>query len=223
MLIATGHCLAADPAVIDEVVVESGYDWSGIYVGAQAGYAWGNAFADYSDFPEGQYAWNIDPDGIVGGIYAGANWQMSNRLVIGAESELNWSDVSGTGTYIEDYALQYPGYFDMEARLNWSGSTRLRLGYAIDRWMPYVTGGIAYAGYEIGLHDEAEGEGNLYGYTLGGGVEYAVTNSFRARLSYLYTDYDDDGFSAYYTGGNYGPLDIDFDNHAMQVGISYNW
>ena len=156
-----GHALAAD-AVVDEVlVVAEGYNWSGVYIGAQVGYAWANADVDYAVEPDGQYAWDIDPDGVLGGIYAGANWQMSNGFVVGAETEININDGSDRAVFIDNYVPTFPGYYDMEARLDWSGSTRIRLGYAMDRWMGFVTGGIAYAGYEINLHDEANGEGNL--------------------------------------------------------------
>ncbi len=217
---------AADAVVEDVIVVDSAYNWSGVYVGAQVGYSWGSADVNYAGEPEGQYAWNIDPDGVVGGIYAGGNWQLANGLVIGAETELNLNDNSDTAVYISNYIPTDPGNYDMEARIDWSGSTRLRLGYAIDRWMPFITAGVAYGEYEVNLYDESNGDGNLVGWTAGGGVEYAMTDNIRLRLSYLYTDFGSDDFSTYYDsdGSEYdGPFTIDLDSHAVQVGVSYNW
>lgn len=225
LLASTAYSVAADAITQDVVVVDNAYNWSGVYIGAQAGYSWGNADVNYSGYPEGQYAWDLDPDGAIGGLYAGANWQLSNRFVIGAETEINLNGNSGDGVYIDDYVATAPGYYDMEAKIDWSGSTRARLGYAMDRWMPYVTAGVAYGQYKIDLYDESEGEGNLLGWTAGAGVEYAVTDSIRVRLSYLYTDFGSDEFSTYESDGDYydGAFDVDLDSHAVQVGVSFNW
>jgi len=217
---------AADAVVDEDVVVDSAYNWSGLYVGAQLGYVWGDAAVDYSEYEDGRYAWDANPDGIAGGIYAGANWQLNNGIVVGAETELNLNDGSDTAIYISEYVPTYPGYYDMEIRQNWSGSTRLRLGYAVDRWLPYITGGVAYSDYESNLYGEANGDGTLLGYTLGAGVEYAVTDNWRVRLSYLFTDYDTDTFNTNYNDGSGyydGPFDIDLDTQALQFGVSFNW
>jgi outer membrane immunogenic protein len=223
---STASSWAADAISQDVVVVDNAYNWSGVYIGAQAGYSWGSADVNYAGYPDGQYAWDLNPDGAIGGIYAGVNWQMASGLVVGAETEFNAHGNSDRAVYIDNYAPTAPGYYDMEAKLDWSGSTRLRLGYAMDRWMPYVTGGVAYGHYKTNLYDESEGEGNLLGWTAGAGVEYAVTNNLRVRLSYLYTDFGSDDFSTYYNtdGTEYdGPFKIDLDSHAVQVGISYNF
>lgn len=226
VLLSTGYSLAADAVVDEVVVVESGYNWSGVYIGAQVGYAWADASVDYSEYPDGQYAWAPDPDGLLGGVYAGANWQLSNGVVFGAETEFNINDGSDNAIYINNYVPTYPGNYDMDVRLDWSGSTRLRLGYAMDRWMGFVTGGVAYAGYEADLYSVANGDGTLLGWTIGGGAEYALTDNWRVRLSYLYTDYDDDMFQVNYNDGSGyydGPFDIDLDTHALQIGVSYNF
>src|SRR3954462_1483268 len=53
-------------------IVSAGYDWSGFYAGAHAGYAWGRAHV----IDNGVLTENAVPmDGAIGGLLAGINWQ----------------------------------------------------------------------------------------------------------------------------------------------------
>lgn len=226
LLSSSTYALAADPAADEVVVVGSVYDWSGVYIGAQIGYGWGDAEVSYSPVDR----WDIDPDGVVGGAFAGYNVQLSNGVVLGFETELNANGGSGTGPYLY-YGEVYsdPDYWRGEIDLNWSGSTRARLGYAVDRWLPFVTGGLAYADYDFRTHYAgavySEGDGTLLGWTIGGGVEYAVTDNLRVRGSYLFTDYGSESFDTFYGGTDtfYDRYEIDLDTHTLSLGVSFNW
>ncbi|GAA5103643.1 outer membrane protein [Bartonella jaculi] len=81
----------------------------------------------------------------------------------------------------------------------WFGATRVRIGFSTDRIMPYVAGGVAYtqlrniyekadntAGAFDLLHDEKK---KMVGYTLGGGLDFAITDNFIVRAEYRYSDY----------------------------------
>ena len=230
MLLGLGSAAFAADAVVDEVVVvDTAYNWSGVYIGAQIGYAWGNSDINLTDQPE--WTWDIDPDGIVGGGYAGYNYQFTNGLVLGVETELNANGGSGSGPAYEngEIAIGDPSYWPADVDLKWSGSTRARVGYAMDRWLPFVTAGVAYAGYDFRTHFEGsvydEGDGTLAGWTIGGGAEYAITDNWRVRASYLYTDYGSDRFDAYYpnTDDFAYTRDIDLKTHTLAVGVSFNW
>ncbi|AQX27644.1 MULTISPECIES: outer membrane beta-barrel protein [unclassified Bartonella] len=84
----------------------------------------------------------------------------------------------------------------------WSGATRIRLGLAAGRFMPYIAGGISYTKVqgtfsklikEIGkknissdLFDSVE---TMIGYTLGGGFDFAMTDRVLIRSEYRYSDF----------------------------------
>ena len=75
------------------------------------------------------------------------------------------------------------------------GTVRVRAGYAVDRMLFYVTGGLAYGGLNsTALYDSTSSAG----YTIGAGVEYAFTNNWTAKVEALYINLD----SGTKTGGH---------------------
>ncbi len=91
--------------------------WAGFYAGGHLGYVFGRARS-------------ADMDGFKGGLQAGYNFQM-DRLVIGGEADIAYSGVDYRG-------------FTESFRQKWIGSGRVRLGYAFERFLPFVTAGFAY-------------------------------------------------------------------------------
>ena len=125
--------------------------------------------------------------GFVGGAQAGYNYQFG-MFVAGVETDLQYAAVGNKGasygtTY---YSGDSDGFF---------GTIRARAGVAFDRALVYGTGGFAYgdiggnSGYDpvLGYHS---GDEINWGWTLGGGVEYAITNNFTAKVEGLYVDLD---------------------------------
>lgn len=72
------------------MIVDPAYDWSGVYIGVQAGYGWGDN--DYSALGS---AADFDSDGFVGGLTVGANWQ-SGAFVYGVEADISYSNIDGS-------------------------------------------------------------------------------------------------------------------------------
>jgi len=74
------------------------------------------------------------------------------------------------------------------------GSLRLRLGYACDRFLPYITGGLALANVRTRFEDTGGREDKksevLPGFTIGTGLEYAFTDRWSARIEYRYSYFD---------------------------------
>ena len=97
------------------------YNWTGFYAGLNAGWGWG---AD----------WNGD-GGLVGGTL-GYNWQMNN-IVFGVETDIAWSGIEGPPSAAAAVCVA-------RSIIDWFGTARGRLGVAMDRFMPYITGGVAY-------------------------------------------------------------------------------
>lgn len=156
------------------VVAVPSFTWSGPYIGVQTGYGWGRAS-------------NTSHDGWMIGGYLGYNVQVDGSpVVFGVETDLNWSDVDGRRSAA--------GGGRTRLNSDWNGATRGRIGYAFDRFLVYGAAGIAYADREI-RGPNARGDKTAVGWTVGGGVEAAVTDNVVARAEYRYTDYGSDRFA----------------------------
>lgn len=175
-LIAAGAASAADlPSrkgpVAAPVYMPPAFTWTGFYVGANAGYGWGNVNAN-------GFANVGDLDGFVGGGQVGYNYQMG-QFVVGAEADFQGADLSsGSNLGLVNVKTEY------------FGTVRARVGVAFDRFMPYITGGWAYGNVKtsipaLGFSSDRTHTG---GYAVGGGLEYAFTNNLIAGVEYLYVD-----------------------------------
>ncbi len=166
-------------------------DWTGFYVGVLGGGGWGRAEqTDGSPFSSGSY--NIS--GALAGMTWGYNWQIG-RLVVGFESDASWSNIRGSTDGLGGFGGGCGGAPPhCEATLQWFGSDRLRLGYAVGRWLPFLSGGLAW-GYIHGKEGDtpsnnAAGSGSElhYGWAAGGGIEAMIDPHWSAKAEYLYAD-----------------------------------
>ena len=170
--IASFSC-AAIAADVYEPAAET-YDWAGPYVGLHAGYLWGDA-----DVTEEGLLSGGSVDGLIGGIVAGANFQTGN-LVFGAEGDFGLTDADGTG----DNAIDVYTY-DMD----WNAHLRGRVGLAMDNTVFFVAGGLALTEFHLGYENLLPPGGTYTGWTIGGGVEHAFSDSWVAGAELLYDDY----------------------------------
>lgn len=192
----------AEPA---PVVAVAGFSWTGFYIGAQAGYAWGRSNNGVpADRPKG---W------LLGG-YAGYNVQLDNSpVVFGVETDFNWSDVDDKVNVLRGLS------FKQETK--WEGATRARVGYAFDHFLVYGAGGVAYAKRELKVSvpgASASDSKTAVGWTAGGGVEAAVTDNIVTRVEYRYVDYGTDSFSLAGGGGK-----TDLREHRVLGGVAYKF
>jgi outer membrane immunogenic protein len=192
----------------------AGFVWTGGYVGLQAGYGWGDSYLDV--ITNDNYG-NPDPDGFIGGVYGGYNYQFSNNIVLGADLDFNYSDIDGDGEGLDGTGAPFGGV-NINADLKWAGSARVRVGYAMDRFLPYIAGGVAFGRYEVTVNDNGTVERNnstMTGWTLGAGVEYAFTDDLIGRVEYRYTDYGHDRFSDFYN--------VDLKTNEVRIGLAYKF
>lgn len=127
-----------------------------------------------------------DSDGAGIGATLGYNWQLPNNVVLGIEGDLSWPGAEG------DAACPNAD-FECHSKVTWLGTVRPRLGYAIDRFMPYVTGGAAFGKVNLwspaGVFFPAISESHTaFGWAAGAGVEYAFTDHLTAKLEYRHVD-----------------------------------
>jgi len=171
-------------------------NWSGAYLGATANYDWGRFTGNGGD---------SDADGFGGGLYGGYNWQ-SGQLVYGAEADVNLGDnkgSAGTGNSGES----------LEGKQGVNGSIRARVGYDMNPFLIYGTGGLAIADQKVSNAVSSDSATAL-GYTVGAGVEAMVTNNITARVEYRYSDYQDKDYSL-----SSGTVSRGFDDHSVKAGI----
>jgi outer membrane immunogenic protein len=191
------------------------FSWTGFYVGVTGGFGGGAVDGDtvLAQPPlalGGVVVWpgaasTLHSSNRTGGFVAGGgvgfNYQWPNNVVLGVESDAHWSNVSeseyenGVG-----FPLGTVRTVDLHIGLDWFGTTRLRLGYALDRFLPYVTGGVAYGHLSATGYQPIVGAGSQVtvgsasatrtGWTAGAGAEYAVTDKLSVKAEYLYVQFD---------------------------------
>lgn len=222
MLLGLAGTAGAADAVVYDQAVASAYNWSGIYVGAAIGYAWGdspfeNRTGDYVARTD------YDPDGVFGGVYAGYNHQFANNVVLGLDADINAANLEGGGgPYYDDIGPQ--AGIDVYSKMNWNGAVRLRAGYAMDRFLPYVAGGLSFGGYRFDLYGDDvlvfSQKETMVGWNVGAGVEYAATDNLILRAEYRYTDY---GSKEYPELWQEDIAKIKLRTHDVRLGLAYKF
>lgn len=209
--LAASPVLAADlydPAapidpVSPEVYGPTVFSWAGPYVGAQLGYGWGETRGKIKGSRRG-----IDTDGVIGGLYGGYNAQLTPNFVLGGEADISWADMSGDRTI---------GGRKYEARTDWAGTIRARAGASFDRILVYGTGGIAFAGNNMKKQARGSESQTHFGWTIGAGVEGAITQNIVARGEYLYAGYGRQDYNKINAKG------VDLDTSVLRAGVAYKF
>lgn len=143
-------------------------DWTGPYVGLVGGYGFGGG--------------SIGHNGLLGGAYAGYNFQVTPNWVVGLEGDLTATGKSGTnGT--------------TTASNPWNGTVRGRIGYSVDRYLFYGTGGVAFGGVKAVTGGTSE-SATKTGWTLGAGIEAALTEKLTGRAELRHTNLGSQAWSA---------------------------
>ncbi len=176
------------------------YNWTGGYIGINGGGGWGR-----SDFSAPLTTRTFDlSGGLVGGTL-GYNYQMG-QAVFGLEGDIDWSNIRGSSSC---------GITSCTTRNNWLGTVRGRLGYAADRFMPYVTGGVAFGDIKTSVAGFGDSSTTKAGWTVGGGIEAAIAGPWTAKVEYLYVDL---GRGASILGS-----DAKFNADIVRAGLNYRF
>jgi outer membrane immunogenic protein len=176
------------------------YNWTGGYIGINGGGGWGR-----SNFGSPFATGNYNLSGGVIGATLGYNFQ-AGALVWGVEGDLDWSNIRGSAPC---------GAFSCETRNSWLGTVRGRIGYAADRFMPYVTGGLAVGDIRTNIAGFNSASSTKAGWTLGAGIEAALWQNWTAKLEYLYVDLG--------RGGGIAGTDARFNTSLIRVGLNYRF
>jgi outer membrane immunogenic protein len=248
-LAATVHAQAADIPIPDSAPVKSPvfitYNWSGLYIGGNAGYSWGLSSADItSSIAGGTVSGSRGMNGWVGGAQIGLNMQ-TGAIVLGLEA-----DIQATGQKASETATCAPGVCvagttlnaSFEQKLPWFATVRGRLGWTV---MPtallYVTGGLAVGEVKTSgtltatlppTVTSASGSSSTIkiGWTVGAGVEAALGGSnWTVKIEYLYVDLGSDSTTVTAALPAPPPASVSvtsnlrFTDHIARAGLNYRF
>jgi outer membrane immunogenic protein len=197
--------------------------WSGFYIGVEGNYTRSSAdfslmpTGDFNRFPDlsdelsfrGRHEFDGDGGGIGG--YGGYNWMLCEHFLFGLEIEGRrvWGlkDHFKTG----DFDFGRLGMFDIHSSFDTEEIPYVvtfgpRLGYILDRFLPYLRGGLAFGQVDahqgiltsaLGGNTNGKESASQVGWCVGGGLEYALTDHWRLRVEYQYTDLGTPDFSGW--------------------------
>lgn len=240
------------------VITAPSFSWTGFYIGGQVGNFSSKVdeLAAKSNNKIGDKDWMPKPSGFMGGIYVGSNVDLGNNLILGVETDAVWADrEESKDRAAETVKENFNDIFDdlkptyapgkdktsitatsksidsVSLKEKWSGATRVRIGFAaVDRIMPYVAGGIAYAQIQRVDSIKVKDENNAYigtatvsdvsktmvGFTIGGGIDFAMTDNVLLRAEYRYTDY---GKKVFVNGTD----KLAYTTNDFRVGVAYKF
>jgi outer membrane immunogenic protein len=201
--------------------------WAGPYLGVTGVYAFTNGAIDNDYDQDGLLVYSSQRqfEKIFGGVRAGYNFAITGNLLLGVESDLTFSDGSNSAAPALENRL--PSATADRYGLSSLWGARVRLGVPAGAFLPYVSAGIVAGRFSTGWDsvpaDEflGRGSGTAVGYSLGAGVEYAVSPQWRVHAGYRFADFgtshipvrEEDGFTTVF--------DAELQTHAIVFGVTY--
>ena len=184
--------------------VVAAYNWSGFYIGAMGGGAWG------TDSGSGGF----------GGGTVGYNWQLpGSQFVYGVEVDAAGANIKDSVT--GDFGVGIP--LTLDSKINSFGSVTGRAGFAMDAALLYAKGGYAWANNKttvsaLGMTLDSDSHTHS-GYTIGGGIEYMFAPNWSAKGEYMFTSLGGETYNL--LGGQLDSGNIDF--HTIKAGVNYHF
>lgn len=184
--------------------------WTGFYVGGNLGWGWSSVSQSQSAF--GNYflpssiasinrtarSQNLNGSGVLAGGQVGYNLQLSS-LVLGVEGDIAWLDTKQSASSTAGYPCCAPSTYTLRqsANINRVGTLRARVGItAAPNVLVFATGGLSYADVSFGRWfgdtatpvpvQRAAFSTTRTGWNAGGGIEYALSNSWSVKAEYLF-------------------------------------
>lgn len=198
------------------------YNWGGIYIGINGGYAFGNSDWTPSTTPPRPATGNFNVDGALVGGTLGADFQ-TGQFVFGVEGDIDWTDIKGSVTNTTTCGVSCT----FQTSNDWLGTVRGRAGFAIDRVLLYATGGGAFGDVKATL-TKAAGTGSTdttkFGWTAGAGVEFAITENITAKAEYLFVDLQNGSFACTVAlCGAVTTVPVSFDTSLIRAGLNFKF
>jgi len=191
------------------------FSWTGAYIGGSVGGIWGEhkfdpITASQTAGPGGactaagscSFSATSDRDSaLIGGFQSGYRWQ-TGVWVLGIEQDFQFTNVHNQVALAANMPLATGPFLAgdaFDAKLKWLSNTRSQVGMAFDRWLVYAAGGLATGVMDVNASYGARAGGSAaysitdenkwhIGWTVGAGLEYAITNDVSIGVEYRYTE-----------------------------------
>jgi outer membrane immunogenic protein len=181
------------------------FNWTGFYAGINGGYAFGKT--NWTD-TTGATTGDFDFTGALAGGTLGYNIQ-TGSWVWGFEADAAYSSLKGT-----DAAAC------CETKNDWLATARGRFGFAFGQWLPFVTAGAAFGDVKMTAVGFGSATATRFGWTAGGGLEYAFMGAWSAKVEYLYADLGKASCGAAACGLD---TDVTFKTSIVRAGVNYHF
>jgi outer membrane immunogenic protein len=181
------------------------FNWTGFYAGINGGYAFGKT--NWTD-TTGATTGDFDFTGALAGGTLGYNIQ-TGSWVWGFEADGAYSSLKGT-----DAAAC------CETKNDWLATARGRFGFAFGQWLPFVTAGAAFGDVKMTAVGFGSATATRFGWTAGGGLEYAFMGAWSAKVEYLYADLGKASCGAAACGLD---TDVTFKTSIVRAGVNYHF
>jgi opacity protein-like surface antigen len=197
LLAATSLAMAADLQVKAPPPPPTS-NWTAIYVGGFAGGSW--ARGNFCGFAAGvgQTCDDFKVSGFVGGGWAGFDYELPNRVVIGARLAAPFGSLNQTNSTPVGFGPGGAAGTTITAKFNWAIFATGTVGYDLGQWMPYVGAGIVLASVDATINPppaptaltSSNSTQSQIGMNFLVGVKYALTRSWALGVQYNHVEFE---------------------------------
>jgi opacity protein-like surface antigen len=237
--IMTGPAVAADMPLKAETPFIERFSWTSCYLGGHLG--GGFAHKDITDPVQlvqdsflgagstvGVTTVSPSPNGVVIGGQIGCDYQFASSFVVGVEGAVSGSTMKNSR--MVGLPLGNPDTALVRASTDFLPSLTARIGYAFDNVLLYANGGAALAGDRfnvtgsfVGAPFAFEGLDNRFGWTVGGGVDWAFSHHWSANIEYDYYQFGHGGIlMSDGINGFAGIVDVKQTVQVVKVGLNFH-
>jgi outer membrane immunogenic protein len=225
-VVAIGAVIGASTAFAADMAVKAApiapvalYNWSGCYVGLDAGGSWGRMHLNVPSYPFPDSSGNMSS--FSGGAFGGCQYMIPSRFVFGIEADNTWMSLDNThfsgngGT--ELFHVHYDDSYSIRGRVGYSPM-------AMPNVLVYATGGGTWARLSQSNYLPVAGgfnSGTVDGWVAGVGAEYAFASNFILGLEYLHAEYNKTQNFIFL-----GPTNVtlkDIDTVRARFSYKFNW
>jgi outer membrane immunogenic protein len=246
-LTVAGPAFAADlPQMPVKATFAQRFTWTGCYLGAHVGGAWmrndvtdpvllvqDNVNLGGPGFTTGgPTTVGVNESGAVVGGQIGCDYQFPSNFVLGVEGAASGGTMKGST--VVALPNSPPDTAVVHVKTDFVPTLTGRAGYAVDHWLFYAKGGVAWAsskysvtgtfngGAGLGLPFDFEGLSLRTGWTAGGGVEWAFADDWSARLEYDYYDFGSHTATMSDVVNGPGPLSFKTTMQTVKLGVNFH-
>ena len=202
------------------------YDWTGFYIGVNAGVGIGRDRIQHDWIGTGTpYSFYTSPQGGFGGGQIGYNWQTGSVLgpiVFGVEADIQGAGLSDDRTNFSILGTNTA----YRQKLDWFGTARGRVGIANGPVLSYVTAGYAVGNVKtdatqsvLAFTSRFSTDRTQSGWVVGSGVEAALGGNWTGKIEYLYLNLGNKtDLSALFLAN---PINTEIRENVFRVGLNY--